>query len=63
MTERDCIMENRDGMKLKKEPITLSLPIISKKDLELLAVKYGMTKSGLVHFLIQKLKEQDDLYK
>lgn len=56
-------MENRDGMKLKKEPITLSLPIISKKDLELLAVKYGMTKSGLVHFLIQKLKEQDDLYK
>lgn len=50
-------------LKVKKEKITLSLNEDTKTDLNELAKKYGMTKSGLVHFLVQRLKEREDLFK
>lgn len=49
--------------KIKKEKITLSLPSATKADLEELSKRYGMTKSGLIHFLLQRLKERGDLFK
>lgn len=49
--------------KIKKEKITLSLPSGTKADLEELSKLYGMTKSGLIHFLLQRLKERGDLFK
>lgn len=49
--------------KIKKEKITLSLPAETKTDLDELAKQYGMTKSGLIHFLLQRLKERGDLFK
>lgn len=50
-------------VKVKKEKMTLSLTEETKNDLNELAKKYGMTKSGLVHFLVQRLKEREDLFK
>ena len=50
-------------LKLKKEKLTLSLNEETKSDLNELAKKYGMTMSGLVHFLVQRLKEREDLFK
>jgi predicted DNA-binding protein len=49
--------------KIKKEKITLSLPAETRTDLDELSKKYGMTKSGLIHFLLQRLKERGDLFK
>lgn len=49
--------------KIKKEKITLSIPAETKTDLDELAKQYGMTKSGLIHFLLQRLKERGDLFK
>lgn len=58
------LTEKREKMeKIKKEKITLSLPAETRTDLDELAKKYGMTKSGLIHFLLQRLKERGDLFK
>jgi len=59
-------VKKKDGAKMekvKKEKITLSLSKETKKDLDELSKQYGMTKSGLVNFLIQRLKEREDLFK
>ena len=48
--------------KIKKKAITLSLPIETVGKLEILANKYGMTKSGLVNFLINQLDEKGTLF-
>ena len=55
--------EGQKMEKIKKEKITLSLPSATKADLEELSKRYGMTKSGLIHFLLQRLKERGDLFK
>lgn len=47
----------------EKKKITLSVPKVTDEKLEMLAKKYGMTKSGLVNFLINKLEEEGTLYK
>lgn len=49
--------------KNEKIRVTLSLPAKTNDDLNELSKKYGMTKSGLVHFLLQRLKERGDLFK
>lgn len=48
--------------KVKKKAITLSLPIETVEKLDILANKYGMTKSGLVNFLINQLDEKGTLF-
>lgn len=49
--------------KIEKVRISLSLPVKTNDDLNELSKKYGMTKSALVHFLLQRLKERGDLFK
>lgn len=60
---QDYRKEGQKMEKIKKEKITLSLPAETKTDLDELAKQYGMTKSGLIHFLLQRLKERGDLFK
>lgn len=55
--------EGQKMEKIKKEKITLSLPSATKTDLVELSKQYGMTMSGLIHFLLQRLKERGDLFK
>lgn len=40
----------------KKVHVTLSLPEQTNNDLDELATGFGMTKSGLINFLINKTK-------
>lgn len=47
----------------EKKKVTLSLPKTTDEKLERLAAKYGMTKSGLVNFLINKIDEEGTIYK
>lgn len=47
----------------KKKRVTLSLPVETDNKLEKLAKKYGMTKSGLVNFLINQTDEAGTIYK
>lgn len=47
----------------EKKKVTLSIPKKTDEKLEDLAKKYGMTKSGLVNFLINKLDEDGTIYK
>lgn len=47
----------------EKKKVTLSIPKTTDKKLEDLAKKHGMTKSGLVNFLINKLDEDGSIYK
>lgn len=42
----------------EKKKITLSIPVETNNTLEEMARKHGMTKSGLVTFLINQLKEK-----
>lgn len=46
-----------------KKRISLSLPVETNTKLENLAKKYGMTKSGLVNFLINQTEEAGTIYK
>ena len=46
----------------KKKRVTLSLPTETDDNLELLAKKYGMTKSGLVNYLINRTVEAGTIY-
>ncbi|MBS9339187.1 protein repA [Fructobacillus sp. M2-14] len=48
---------------VKKKKITLSLPEDTNASLELLAKKTGMTKSGLVNFLVNQANENGTIYK
>jgi len=46
-----------------KKKVMLSLPEETNVKLENLAFKYGMTKSGLVNFLINQTDETGTIYK
>lgn len=46
-----------------KKKVTLSLPEETNSKLETLALKFGMTKSGLVNFLINQTEETGTIYK
>ena len=45
-------------LKLRRKKKTLSLPVESNDKLEKMAQKYGMTKSGLVTFLINQADDK-----
>lgn len=47
---------------LEKKKVTLSLAIDTNEKLEELAVKFGMTKSALVTFLINQTQEKGTIY-
>lgn len=47
----------------EKKKITLSIPVETNNTLEEMARKHGMTKSGLVTFLINQLKEKGSIFK
>lgn len=48
----------------KKVHVTLSLPEQTNNDLDELATGFGMTKSGLINFLINKTKASGtDIFK
>lgn len=46
-----------------KKKVTLSLPVETNKKLEEMSKKFGMTKSGLVNFLINQVAESGTIYK
>lgn len=46
----------------EKKRVTLSLPTETDDKLELLAKENGMTKSGLVNYLINKTVEAGTIY-
>lgn len=46
----------------KKRKVTLSLPEQTNEKLEEIAEKYGMTKSGLVNFLVNKAYEAETIF-
>jgi predicted DNA-binding protein len=50
-------------MTVEKKKVTLSLPVETDRKLEELAQKFGMTKSGLIHFLVNKTYETGSIYK
>lgn len=47
---------------VEKKKITLSIPVETDEKLNVLAVKFGMTKSGLVNFLINQVDEVGTIY-
>lgn len=47
----------------EKKKVTLSIPKTTNEKLENLAKKHGMSKSGLVNFLINRLDEEGTIYK
>lgn len=48
---------------IEKKKVMLSLPVQTNIKLEELATRYGMTKSGLVNFLINQTEEIGTIYK
>lgn len=52
-----------DGWSWKEKKITLSIPVETNGKLEELAQKYGMTKSGLVNFLVNQVAEAGTIYR
>ena len=50
-------------VEIEKKKITLSIPVKTNGKLEELSKKYGMTKSGLVNFLINQVAEAGTIYK
>ena len=50
-------------VEVEKKKITLSIPVETNAKLEELAQKYGMTKSGLVNFLVNQVSEAGTIYK
>ena len=55
--------KNLKMVEIEKKKITLSIPVETNRKLEELAEKYGMTKSGLVNFLINQVAEAGTIYK
>ncbi|EAL4079003.1 protein repA [Campylobacter jejuni] len=52
-----------EGVKMDKIKITLSIPVDTNEKLAELAKANGMTKSGLVNFLVNQLANKSgDLY-
>lgn len=49
--------------KNKKKKITLSIAVGTDEKINELAKKYGMTKSGLIHFLVNQAYERGSLFK
>jgi len=47
---------------IEKKKVTLSLPKETNEKLDELCKKFGMTKSGLVNFLINQLAESGSIY-
>ena len=47
---------------VSKKKVTLSLPVESNDKLEKMAQKYGMTKSGLVTFLINQADDKGTIF-
>ncbi|WP_325168974.1 MULTISPECIES: ribbon-helix-helix domain-containing protein [Bacilli] len=47
---------------VEKKKVTLSLPVETNDKLEELAKKYGMTKSGLINFLVNQASEKGTIY-
>ena len=50
-------------VEIEKKKITLSIPVETNGKLEELAQKYGMTKSGLVNFLVNQVAEAGTIYR
>ena len=50
-------------VEVEKKKVTLSLPVESNDKLEKMAQKYGMTKSGLVTFLINQADDKTTIFK
>lgn len=48
---------------ITKKKVTLSLPADTDIKLEQLSKKFGMTKSGLVNYLINQTEEVGTIYK
>lgn len=48
---------------LEKKKVMLSLPVETNLKLEALSKKFGMTKSGLVNYLINQTEEIGTIYK
>lgn len=46
----------------EKKKVTLSLPVETIKKLDEISKKYGMTKSGLVNYLINQVNEKGTIY-
>lgn len=55
--------KSKKMVEIEKKKITLSIPVETNRKLEELAEKYGMTKSGLVNFLINQVAEAGTIYK
>lgn len=51
------------GILVEKKKVTLSLPVTTVEKLDELAKKFGMTKSGLINFLINQVAEKGTIYK
>ena len=49
-------------VEVEKKKVTLSLPVESNDKLEKMAQKYGMTKSGLVTFLINQADDKGTIF-
>lgn len=47
---------------IEKKKITLSIPVETDDKLELLAQRFGLTKSGLVNYLINQTHERGTIY-
>lgn len=47
---------------IEKTKVMLSLPIETNQKLAQLANVYGMTKSGLVNLLVQKLEQEGKIF-
>ena len=54
---------NKDECNYRKKKVMLSLPIETNTKLEELAKRFGMSKSGLVNFLINQTEEIGTIYK
>jgi len=58
----EIIWRVENMVEIEKKKVTLSLPVDTNKKLEELCKKYGMTKSGLVNFLINQVAESGTIY-
>ena len=58
----EIIWRVENMVEIEKKKVTLSLPVDTNKKLEELCKKYGMTKSGLVNFLINQVAESGSIY-
>ena len=61
--QKNLMGKNIKMVEIEKKKITLSIPVETNGKLEELSKKYGMTKSGLVNFLINQVAEAGTIYK